>query len=102
NSQYTPTGHDDNLNHSHHGAAWEPRMPLSEMYRQMCALPLDRYVVISDAIPPLATIRRGVVFVKASWSVASQVAFGVLNSALVRLNDAADLRILVIDTDDAV
>ena len=68
----------------------------------MCSLPLDRYVVVSDAIPPLATIRRGVVFVKASWSIASQVAFGVLNSALVRLNVLVDLRVFVIDTDDAI
>ena len=75
-------------------------MNLPEAYRRHLTIALDRIVFLGlDQPVPLLSIKRGIVFILARWSVSSQMAFKALNAALPQIGGVDDLCIYVADTD---
>lgn len=68
-------------------------------YLEGFALPQENYVLVEDVDFDWRHLERGVLFVMASWSGASQVSFRTLNAALANCPEATDIRIYIFDTD---
>lgn len=77
-------------------------MSLPEAYRRHMTIAPDRLVLIGpDESVPLCSMEKGIVFILATWSGQSQLAFRALNKALAQTEGLGDLPIYVADTDDA-
>ena len=78
-------------------------MNLPEAYSRHLTIALDRIVFLGlDQSVPLRSIKRGIVFILARWSVSSQMAFKALNVVMAQIGGLEDLCIYVADTDSAM
>jgi hypothetical protein len=76
-------------------------MQLSVTYQKLLSVPEQRLTMIQDVKSlNINSIDRGILFVMAKWSAASQVAFRALNKSLSSFPDLGDLRLYIVDTDD--
>jgi hypothetical protein len=73
---------------------------LPNAYRVILSIPDQKLVLLpSDEAIDIASIKRGILFILAKWSGASQLAFRALNKALASLPELDGLYLYVADTD---
>lgn len=78
-------------------------MKLPRGYKEFGLVEDSRLVLQPTGAPvDVGSIKRGIIFVLAKWSGASQLAFRGLNEALASIPDLGDMRLYVIDADDEV
>jgi hypothetical protein len=73
---------------------------LPSTYESYLFIEKGRLILLPDeGIKSARSIKRGVLFILAKWSGASQLAFRALNMALASFSDLDDLYLYVADTD---
>jgi hypothetical protein len=75
-------------------------MRLPNAYQSCLAIDQDRLALLpSEEAINLSSMKRGILFILAKWSGASQLAFRALNKALASLPELDGLCLYVADTD---
>jgi hypothetical protein len=75
-------------------------MNLRDAARRYLAIDENRLVALTETEAiPLASIRRGIVFIWATWSGAAQLALRTLNQALATVGELHDLQLYIANSD---
>jgi hypothetical protein len=76
------------------------QMTLPNAYQRCLAIEEQRLVLLpSEEAIEFRSIKRGILFILARWSGASQLAFRTLNKALASLSELDGLYLYIADTD---
>ena len=75
-------------------------MKLPNAYQERLSIEQNRLVLLpTEELIDIRSIQRGILFILAKWSVASQLSFRALNKALASLPKLDDLNLYIADTD---